>query len=96
MTMEELLRERKRIDDEIRKLKAGCPVENGLAKYDVEHYPTDLPDRHYIAVLTNKRERPRWMSIVSGGGKKEVAEQIPDIVRDLNALYYKLTKQTEM
>lgn len=89
--IERLQEERRRIDEQIRRLRNGSPTISGRAKLDVEVYPTDLPDRHYVAVLSShyqvRRENGRWRSIISAQTKEEAVRQIPDVIRDLQNLY---------
>ncbi len=90
--LSKLLAQRRALDKKIRELKS-ISVTFNRAKYDVEHYPTDLPDRHYIAVeYMPVRGRTKWTSIISGESKEEVIREIPAIVESLQGLYGKLVR----
>lgn len=85
-TLEELLAEKKKIEQEIRQLKDQSKI-CGKAKLDVEHYPTNREDRHYCAIKYKTIEGyERWVSVISGYTKVEVVGKIPEIIRDLQGL----------
>ena len=92
-----LLAQRKAINEKIRQLKAQSII-CGSAKCDVEHYPTDLPDRHYIAINSCYsflgREQTRWKTIINGASRSDLVEKIPPIIRDLQLLYDTLKEET--
>lgn len=86
----ELLQQRKEIDEQIRQLKSQAVV-CGYAKADVEQYPTDKPDRHYIAIKScfnyHGREDARWKTIINGASRSDLVEKIPPIIKSLQELY---------
>ena len=94
--LEKLLQQKKEINERIRQLKAQAII-CGTAKYDTEHYPTDLPDRHFIAVNSCYnylgREQTRWKTIINGGSRSDLIEKIPPIINDLQTLYNTLKEE---
>lgn len=86
--LQELLRERQRIEERIRELKNGSTLRRGSAKIDVEHYPTQKPDRHYAAirVILPDSGREVWRTVISGESRRSVAEKIPGLIKDLEDL----------
>ena len=89
------MQQKREIESRIRELKNKSVI-CGCAKLDVEHYPTNLPDRHYIAIQSNESYlggfRPRWRTVANGNTSEEVIELIPTIINDLQALYNKFHK----
>lgn len=87
-----LMQQKKEIEQRIRELKNKA-AQYGKAVCDVERYPTDLPDRWYIALEVDycnnwgTRRSPRKRSIINGLSRQEVINQIPDVIRDLQGLY---------
>lgn len=99
--LEQLLAQRKELDELIKWVKGELPIVAGCAKFDKETYPTKKPDRYYAAVYVSADKdepnqnckRKRWRSIASGRNKEEVAEALPEIIHDLRALYMELKKE---
>lgn len=91
LEIEKLQEERRKIDERIKQLRNGSPTISGRAKLDKEVYPTQRPDRHYVAILSShyevRRENGRWRSIISANTKEDAIKQIPEVIRDLQALY---------
>ena len=95
--LQQLMQQRKEIDQRIRKLKQHLPVICGKAKLDKKSYPTDKPDTWMIAVSVKPKDPPAkgstwanesiWRTVVNGSNAQECAEAIPEIVKDLQALY---------
>lgn len=92
--LEMLIKQKKEIEQKIREARHR-EVIVGKAKIGVEHYPTNIPDRHYVAVETgfrggNRRDamgRIAWRSIISGESRESVIAGIPEIIADLQKLY---------
>ena len=84
------MEQKRRIEKRIRELKNKSII-CGCAKLDVEHYPTQIPDRHYIAIMSNESylggTRARWRTVANGSTAEEVVERIPTIINDLQTLY---------
>ena len=91
--LESLIQQKKALEKKIKELKRQS-VQFGLAKVDVEHYPTLNPDRHFLAVyykpLNNGHEK--WQTIYSAKSKQEVIDAIPVIISNLQNLYTVLTQ----
>ena len=80
--LEELLKQKKEIEMRIKQLRNRSSV-YGIAKIDVEHYPTLTPDRHYLAVYykpLRKDGKARWQTIFSAHDRDGVIEKIPEII----------------
>ena len=98
--LDDLIAKKKEIEKQIKALQS-CEHVFGKAKYSIEHYPTDKPDRHYIAINVNRylsydyllRNKDIWRTIINGKNIKEVVEQIPLIIVDLQTLYDNLTEE---
>lgn len=95
----ELLRQRDELTRQIFDLKNPV-VRVGCAKYDLQVFPTNLPDRHYIAVkvdsfdaLTEPNRSSRFVTISQSQDKRKAIEAIPKIVADLQGLYERLNKK---
>lgn len=86
--LELLIQQKKEIERKIRILK-NQSVECGLAKIDMEHYPTQKPDRHYLAVHYKPLDdgRERWQTVFSANNRQSVIDAIPSIVESLQNLY---------
>ena len=97
LEIEKLQEERRKIDERIKQLRNGSPAISGRAKLDREVYPTQRPDRHYVAILSSnyevRRENGRWRSIISARTREEAIRQIPDVITDLQNLYNALTTE---
>lgn len=104
--LEELIEQKKAIEQKIRLLRDGTPIVTGCAKLDREVYPTSKPDRYYVAVSvanckdeTNASCRSkRWKSVSNGQSREEAISGIPEIVHGLIELYERFTgkKLTEI
>ena len=95
-----LLAKRKEINEKIRQLQQQTVI-CGCAKCDIEKYPTQKPDRHYIAVKSDynegtsqyvngyrvDRNTQRWKTIINGASRSDLIEKIPPIINDLQSLY---------
>lgn len=96
--LNDLIAQKKEIEQKIKALQ-NSETEFGRAKYAIEHYPTEKPDRHHISINVNSYDTPQysfqrketWRSIINGKNKEEVVSQIPYIIIDLQGLYDKLT-----
>ena len=92
--LEQLREQKKKIDQRIRELKRR-EIVVGKVKIGMESYPTDLPDRYYVAIEAGYRDgnrtdamgRTAWRSIINGPSKEAVVAGIPEIILDLQALY---------
>lgn len=92
--LEELLKQKKEIEEKIKALKnQGCI--NGVAKIDIEHYPTEKPDRHFLAIRYKTYSgNESWRSIYSACDRESVIKAIPGIIYDLHGLYEKAGGQS--
>lgn len=83
-----LIQQKKDIEKRIKELRNSASV-IGSAKIDVEHYATGKPDRHYLAIFYKPLGdgRPKWQTIFSSNDRKEVVDEIPNIVKCLQGLY---------
>ena len=92
--LEELIAQKREIEQKIRE-ERNMEIVVGRVKVGMEHYPTDKPDRYYVAIESgynggNRLDcmgRRAWRSIISGLSRKDVIAGIPEIVRDLQKLY---------
>ena len=95
--IEKLMQQKREIEAKIKMLKNQSTI-SGMAKVDVEHYPTIKPDRHYLAIYYRPLDdgRPRWQTIFSANDRASIVAAIPGIVSDLQKLYASLneTKQS--
>ncbi len=91
--LEKLISQKKEIELKIKLLKNQAAI-HGFAKIDVEHYPTQKPDRHYLAVYYKPLGdgRAKWQTIFSANGRQEVIDAIPGIASNLQELYKSLTE----
>jgi len=95
--LQQLMQQRKELDQKIRQLRKNYPVICGKAKLDKESYPTDKPDRWMIAINCKPKDPPAkgspwakesiWRTIINGDNRQECAEAIPGIIKDLQTLY---------
>ena len=94
--LEKLIKQKKEIEEKIRILKNQSTI-CGMAKVDVEHYPTLKPDRHFLAVHYKPLDdgRAKWQTIFSANSRQEVIDAIPGIISNLQSLYGALTKPKE-
>lgn len=84
----ELIQQKKEIEQKIKELKNGTSVV-GQAKIDVQHYPTEKPDRHFLAVYYKPLDsgRQKWQTIYSANDRQAVINVIPQIIGNLQELY---------
>lgn len=91
---DKLIAQKKELEQKIREIK-NQNITVGRVMVGKETYPTDLPDRWYVAVTATYRNgtpkdalgRTMKRAIINGTSKTEVIDQIPDIIRDLQRLY---------
>lgn len=97
--LEKLKAEKREIEAKIRQLQKQN-TQYGIAKVDVEHYPTSKPDRHFLAVYykpipyNGYEGRSKWQTIFSANDRQSVINAIPTIVQNLEALYEMLRGET--
>lgn len=92
--LEKLIAQKREIEQKIREARNRETVV-GRVKVGVEHYPTNKPDRHYVAIETGYKDgnqtdcmgRRAWRSIINGTSRKEVVAGIPEIIDDLQRMY---------
>lgn len=91
-TLDELLVERRKIDEQIRILKNRAVI-YGRAKLDIEHYATSRPDEWYIAIdRIIDRDDPtagsdmRRYSIIRSQDRSKCIKYIDEIITDLQGL----------
>ena len=95
--LDDLIRQKRDINRQIKLLKSNAVI-SGSAKVDTQVYPTNLPDRQYLAIKVNKYNPkgfegfncPRYVTVFSSTDREEVIDTIPRIIRDLQGLYDKL------
>ena len=94
-TLEELLEQKKQIEQQIKILKnQECMY--GNAKLGMNHYPRG--DEYYIAVKTVVDEdlsQSRWRAIITMKTKEEAIKSIDSILHDLERLKDVLTKEAD-
>lgn len=94
--LEKLKEQKREIEAKIRALM-NQTEQYGIAKVDVEHYPTAKPDRHYLAIhykpLDNGRQK--WQTIFSATDRQSVVDAIPGIAENLKQLYENLKGDSE-
>ena len=88
--LDELIRQKREIERKIKALKNNALVV-GDAKIDIERYPTEKPDKHFLAVRykADDEGRERWQKIYSAVDRESVVNRIPEIVDCLQELYSK-------
>lgn len=89
--LDQLKAQKREIEAKIRALQ-NQSVQFGLAKVDVEHYPTMRPDRHFLAVHYKPLGdgRQKWQTIYSATDRQSVIDAIPTIANNLLRLYENL------
>ena len=90
----DLIMQKKAIEAKIKALKNNASI-YGAAKVDVEHYPTQRPDRHFLAIYYKPLNggRPKWQTIFSSEDRERVIAAIPYIAENLEQLYKNLTEE---
>lgn len=93
--LEELKAQRIKINREIKKLESGVYTQCGKVKFDKEHYATDRPDDYVVSVAVStdmygRKNKSRWRSVIRSAESQEVIEAIPELIKDLQALYEKV------
>ena len=88
--LENLKNQKRELERRIKELENNTVI-YGCAKLDMEHYPTQLPDRHYIAIMVDESylggNRNRWRTVANGKTRDDAINQIPTIINDLQSLY---------
>lgn len=94
--LESLIQQKRELEAKIRALK-NQSQQYGMAKIDVEHYPTSKPDRHFLAVHYKPLGdgRAKWQTIYSANSRQEVIDAIPGIINNLQSLYSVVTDAEE-
>ena len=86
--LEELMAERRRINEEIRRIKnKGIVVIPDAVKLDVVHYPTGTPDDWVVSVMVKNGNSKRWTTVIRDPDWDKAISQIPDLIKNLEALY---------
>lgn len=94
--LEQLKAQKREIEEKIRALK-NQSTQYGMAKIDVDRYPTAKPDRHFLAIYYKPipyggyEKRNKWQTIFSANDRQSVIDAIPAIVSNLQKLYENLT-----
>ena len=87
-----LIQQKKELERKIKALRNQSDVV-GQVKIDVEHYPTDKPDRFFLAVFYKPipymgyEGRSKWQTIFSANDRQSVIDAIPAIVENLQEMY---------
>lgn len=90
-TLDELLAERRKIDEQIRVLKKRSVI-YGRAKLDIDHYCTARPDEWYVAidriidVEQNAGRDMKRYSIIRSNDRERCVDYIDEIIADLQGL----------
>lgn len=94
--LELLIQQKRELEAKIKALK-NQSQQYGMAKVDVEHYPTLKPDRHFLAIHYQPLGdgRAKWQTIFSANSRQEVVDAIPGIISNLQSLYSVLTDKGE-
>ena len=99
--LDELKQKKLEIEQKIRELN-NCEISYGLARIGKEHYPTLKPDRWYLGFrVRNKRDdlggmhKAQFRSVVNGLTLKDVVEEIPGLIHDLQTLYDEAVKKLD-
>lgn len=89
--LELLMKQKREIEAKIKALKNQA-TQCGVAKVDVERYPTSKPDRHFLAIHYTPLDdgRVRWQTIFSANDRESVIDAIPAIIESLQQLYRKM------
>ena len=97
--LEELMKEKRRIEAQIKVIKSGMPVTYGCARLSKVHYPTKRPDEYGIYVRRNLTDvdysRESWNDIIKSTKKDDAIKAIPKVIEDLQGLYDKLMEEIE-
>lgn len=90
-TLEELLAERRKIDEQIHALKYRTAI-HGRAKLGLDHYSTSRPDEWYISIQRildieppYKADMKRY-SIIRSTDREKCIGYIDEIIKDLQGL----------
>ena len=92
--LQELMKQKREIEEKIRTIKM-CMTIYGSAKLDIDHFPTSRLDEWYIAVKVPgvyEDEQSRYRSIIRGHTRQECIDKIPQVIKDLQGLYIKITE----
>ena len=93
-TIEELMAEKKRIEEQIRALKCKEAFFKRARFGLVPASPTDCHGRPVVTEdvwclslksITDKKDR--WQSIIKGTNRQEVIDAIPEFIADLTGIY---------
>ena len=90
-TLDELLAERRKIDEQIRVLKKRSVI-YGRAKFDIDHYCTARPDEWYVSidriidVEQNAGRDMKRYSIIRSNDRERCVGYIDEIIADLQGL----------
>jgi hypothetical protein len=90
--LDNLIQQKKELERKIKALKNQSDTV-GQVKIDVERYPTDKPDRFFLAVFYKPipyrgyEPRNKWQTIFSANDRRSVINAIPAIVENLKELY---------
>ena len=96
--LQKLIEQKKEIELKIKELTNNI-TKSGRMLIGVEHYPTDKPDRWYLAVQCKTTVRKTHSlamesksvsrTIFNADTKEEVVKEIPAIIKELQELYEK-------
>lgn len=95
-----LIQQKKELEWKIKALRNQSDVV-GQVKIDVQHYPTDKPDRFFLAVFYKPipfrgyEGRSKWQTIFSANDRQSVIDAIPAIVENLQELYDRNKEESE-
>lgn len=97
--LETLINQRRELDEKIKMLKTRS-ISEGVCRIGMEHYATDKPDRWYLGMNTRYinydygfRQQNRFRCVINAGTKEDVVNAIPELIRDLQALYDKAVSE---
>ena len=91
--LEKLMLQKEEIERKIRELKNSGLVRFDTVKLDKQKWGTSA-ERWMVAVKSEefdpygfKRRKETWKSIINGHSRQEVIDQIPNVIKCLQALY---------
>lgn len=91
--LEELMAQKREIEEKIKRAKNKGVVITTGAKLDVQHYPTAKPDDWYISVAVRPFNTIKWRGVIRGESREEVIAQLPLVIADLQELQDKLQNE---
>ena len=97
MSLEELLEQKKQIEEQIRKIR-GRSIQVGNAKVQrstnfSDIWQLSIGKVYFDDTAPHRRIKNIWMSVADSRGKEKVVNYIPALINDLQKLYEKCSEE---